>query len=227
MLIEVKDLYKSFKNDEVTTEVLHGVSFSIDKGEFVSVRGSSGSGKSTLLHILGFLSLPTSGYYGFHNKEFKDYSEEEVARIRNEEMGFVFQSFNLLGRQTVYDNVRLPLLYSSRPEREWNENIKTAIDKVGLNHRAKYQTLKLSGGEKQRVAIARALVNKPNIIFADEPTGNLDSVSGGEVMKTLQRLHKEMGHTVILITHDEYTASFAQREIGINDGKVESDKSLK
>lgn len=227
MLIELKDLYKSFKNDEIVTEVLHGVSFLVKEGEFVSVRGSSGSGKSTLLHILGFLSLPTSGYYGFQGKEFKEYSEEEVARIRNEEMGFVFQSFNLLGRQTVYENVRLPLLYSNRLEKEWDEYIKVAIDKVGLNHRTDYQTLKLSGGEKQRVAIARALVNKPNIIFADEPTGNLDSVSGGEVMKTLQRLHKEIGHTIILITHDEYTASFAQREIGIKDGKVESDKLLK
>lgn len=226
MLIEVKDLCKSFKTGDVVTEVLHGMTFNINEGEFVSIRGASGSGKSTLLHILGFLSLPTSGYYGFQEKEFKEYSEEEVAHIRNREMGFVFQSFNLLGRSTVYENVRLPLLYSDRPETEWDRSIREAVEKVGLDHRMEYQTLKLSGGEKQRVAIARALVNRPNIIFADEPTGNLDSVSGGEVMKTLQRLHSDLGHTVILITHDEYTAGFAKREINIKDGRVESDSPV-
>ncbi|MGM0628853.1 MAG: ABC transporter ATP-binding protein [Patescibacteria group bacterium] len=226
MLIEVKNLCKSFQTDEVITEVLHGMSFSVDKGDFVSIRGSSGSGKSTLLHILGFLSMPTSGHYFFQSKEFNEYSEEEVAKIRNREMGFVFQAFNLLGRSSVYDNVRLPLLYSDRPEGEWDDNIREAVEKVGLEHRINYQALKLSGGEKQRVAIARALVNRPNIIFADEPTGNLDSVSGGEVMNTLRRLHSEMGHTIVLITHDEYTAGFAKREIKIKDGKVESDTIL-
>lgn len=227
MLINVKNLCKSFQTDEVITEVLHDMSFSVEKGEFVSIRGSSGSGKSTLLHILGFLSMPTSGNYYFQDKEFGEYSEEDVAKIRNQEMGFVFQAFNLLGRSTVYDNVRLPLLYSDRPESEWDDNVKEAIEKVGLDHRINYQALKLSGGEKQRVAIARALVNRPNIIFADEPTGNLDSVSGGEVMNTLQRLHEELGHTIVLITHDEHTASFAEREIKIKDGKVESDTLLK
>ncbi len=226
MLIELENLYKSFKTGELVTEVLHDISFSIDKGEFTPIRGPSGSGKSTLLHILGFLSMPTAGHYRFQGKEFREYSEEEIADIRNREMGFVFQSFNLLGRATVYENVRLPLLYSKRPEAEWDRNIKQAVETVGLNHRIDYQTLKLSGGEKQRVAIARALVNQPNLIFADEPTGNLDSVSGSEVMKTLQRLHSEMGHTVILITHDEYTASFARREINIQDGRVESDRKL-
>ncbi len=226
MLIEVENLYKSFYTGDVVTEVLRGMSFSIKKGEFVSIRGPSGSGKSTVLHILGFLATPTSGIYRFQGKEFKDYTEEEIANIRNKEMGFVFQSFNLLGRSTVYENVRLPLLYSQSSEAEWDTDIKQAIKMVGLDHRTDYQALKLSGGEKQRVAIARALVNKPNLIFADEPTGNLDSVSGGEVMKTLQRLHSELGHTVVLITHDEYTAGFAEREIKIQDGKVESDKLL-
>ena len=226
MLIEVENLHKSFQTGEIVTEVLRDMSFSIDKGEFVSVRGPSGSGKSTVLHILGFLSTPTSGVYRFQGKEFGEYTEEEIAEIRNKEMGFVFQSFNLLGRSTVYENVRLPLLYSDRPEDEWDSEIRRAIETVDLGHRSDYQTLKLSGGEKQRVAIARALVNEPNLIFADEPTGNLDSVSGGEVMKTLQRLHGELGHTVILITHDEQTASFAEREIKIQDGRVESDRVL-
>jgi len=226
MLIEIKSLYKSFTTGEVTTEVLRNISFNIDKGEFVSIRGPSGSGKSTLLHVLGFLSLPTAGEYLFDGKGFHDYGEDEVARIRNQKMGFVFQTFNLLGRSSVYENVRLPLLYSKRPESDWDQRIKKAIDKVGLGHRLEYQALKLSGGEKQRVAIARALVNEPSVIFADEPTGNLDSVSGGEVMKTLQSLHRDAGHTVILITHDEYTAGFAEREIFIQDGQVESDRPL-
>ncbi|MFP4616867.1 MAG: ABC transporter ATP-binding protein [Candidatus Paceibacterota bacterium] len=226
MLIELSDVSKSFQTGEVVTDVLHNVSFKIDKTEFVSIRGPSGSGKSTLLHILGFLAVPTSGSYRFQGKEFNEYSEEEIADIRNKELGFIFQSFNLLGRSTVFENVRLPLLYSSRPEKEWDERIRQAIERVGLEHRIDYQALKLSGGEKQRVAIARALVNKPNLILADEPTGNLDSVSGGEVMNTLKNLHEELGHTVVLITHDEYTAGFAKREIKIEDGRVQSDKVL-
>ncbi len=226
MLIELADIHKSFQTGEVTTEVLADISFTIEQGEFTSIRGSSGSGKSTLLHILGFLSLPTSGSYRFQGKQFSEYSEEQVARIRNQEMGFVFQSFNLLGRSTVYDNVRLPLLYSPRPENEWDEKIRQAITTVGLDHRIDYQTFKLSGGEKQRVAIARALVNEPNVIFADEPTGNLDSVSGGEVMRTLQQLHNELGHTIILITHDEFTAGFAERELLLEDGRIKSDRDL-
>ncbi len=226
MLIELADIHKSFQTGEVTTEVLADISFTIEQGEFTSIRGSSGSGKSTLLHILGFLSLPTSGSYRFQGKQFSEYSEEQVARIRNQEMGFVFQSFNLLGRSTVYDNVRLPLLYSPRPENEWDEKIRQAITTVGLDHRIDYQTFKLSGGEKQRVAIARALVNEPNVIFADEPTGNLDSVSGGEVMRTLQQLHNELGHTIILITHDEFTAGFAGRELFLEDGRIKSDRDL-
>ena len=219
-------MYKNFLTGEVSTEVLRDISFSIDKGEFVSIRGPSGSGKSTLLHILGFLSLPSSGSYLFDGKEFQEYSEEEVAWIRNEYMGFVFQAFNLLGRSTVYENVRLPLLYSEKPESKWDQMITQAVDRVGLSHRLDYQALKLSGGEKQRLAIARALVNEPKVIFADEPTGNLDSVSGGEVMKTLEYLHHDLGHTIVLITHDEYTAGFAKREILIQDGQIKSDRIL-
>ncbi|MFP4539383.1 MAG: ABC transporter ATP-binding protein [Candidatus Paceibacterota bacterium] len=226
MLIEVSNVSKSFQTGEVVTDVLHDISFEIDKKEFVSIRGPSGSGKSTLLHILGFLAMPSSGNYRFQGKEFSEYSEEEIADIRNKELGFIFQSFNLLGRSTVFENVRLPLLYSTRPEKEWDERIRQAIKRVGLEHRSDYQTLKLSGGEKQRVAIARALVNKPNLILADEPTGNLDSVSGGEVMNTLKNLHEELGHTIVLITHDEHTASFAKREIQIEDGRVRSDEVL-
>lgn len=226
MLIEVSNVSKSFQTGEVVTDVLHDISFEIDKKEFVSIRGPSGSGKSTLLHILGFLAMPSSGNYRFQGKEFSEYSEEEIADIRNKELGFIFQSFNLLGRSTVFENVRLPLLYSTRPEKEWDERIRQAIKRVGLEHRSDYQTLKLSGGEKQRVAIARALVNKPNLILADEPTGNLDSVSGGEVMNTLKNLHEELGHTIVLITHDEHTAGFAKREIQIEDGRVRSDEVL-
>lgn len=226
ILIEVKDLGKTFKTGEVYTEVLKNINFIINEGEFVSVRGPSGSGKSTLLHILGFLSMPTTGRYLFQGKEFNEYGEDKIARIRNEKLGFVFQSFNLLGRSSVYENVRLPLLYSRRPEQEWDGEIRQAIKRVGLEHRTDYQTLKLSGGEKQRVAIARALVNQPDIIFADEPTGNLDSVSGSEVMKTLQTLHRDQGHTIILITHDEHTAGFAKREIKIQDGQIQNDRSL-
>jgi putative ABC transport system ATP-binding protein len=225
-LFEVKNLCKTFENAGVKTPVLRDITFQIDRGEFVSIMGPSGSGKSTLLHILGFLSDPTSGSFIFNKKPIENYSEEEAALVRNKEMGFVFQTFNLLGRSTVYDNVRLPLLYSDRPESEWHNQVKSAIKHVGLSHRANYQTSKLSGGEKQRTAIARALVNQPRVIFADEPTGNLDSVSGGSVMKTLQNLHEKFGHTIVLITHETRTAEHAERIIEIHDGSIISDNAI-
>ncbi|MDZ7726266.1 MAG: ABC transporter ATP-binding protein [Candidatus Campbellbacteria bacterium] len=222
-LFEVDNLRKSYKSSEVETKVLHGLSFVIEEGEFVSVMGPSGSGKSTLLHILGFLENLTEGEYRFNEKSYHEFTEDEVANIRNEEMGFVFQTFNLLPRQTVFENVRLPLMYSKRPEEEWRERVEEVVQIVGLSHRLDYETYKLSGGEKQRVAIARALVNNPNVIFADEPTGNLDSVSGRAVMETLQALHDDLGHTIVLITHETYTAEHAERIIYLKDGKIESD----
>ncbi len=220
-IIEVKNLEKTYRN-EVETMALRGLDFSIEKGEFISIMGPSGSGKSTLLHILGFLDRPTGGKYFFEDKNMNDYSDEELAKVRNKKMGFVFQSFNLLPRTSVLENVKLPLLYSDVKESFWNNIASKAIDSVGLSNRVYYESSKLSGGEKQRVAIARALVNNPSIIFADEPTGNLDSVSGGQVMEILEKLHED-GHTIILVTHETYTAEYAHRLIKIKDGLVEFD----
>jgi len=221
-LIEVKNLEKTYI-DGTETPALRGVSFSIKKGEFVAIMGPSGSGKSTLLHILGFLDKQTSGEYRFDGKTIDDYSKEEVARVRNKKMGFVFQAFNLLTRISVLENVKLPLLYSGIKESQWDDLAKKALDSVGLSHRLYYQPSQLSGGEQQRVAIARALVNNPEVIFADEPTGNLDSKSGQMVMTILQKLNEEKGHTIVLITHETYTAEHAQRIIRLLDGKIESD----
>jgi putative ABC transport system ATP-binding protein len=225
-LFEINNLQKIYSDEGAETQVLFDVSFGIEKGEFVSIMGPSGSGKSTLLHILSFLDGHTGGEYRFKGKKYEEYGEDEIARVRNEEMGFVFQQFNLLPKESVYENVRLPLLYSDIPESEWDKRIRDAVAVVGLNHRIDYETYKLSGGEKQRTAIARALINKPEVIFADEPTGNLDSKSGKIVMETLQKLHDEMGHTIILITHETYTAEHADRIIHIKDGRIESDSSV-
>jgi putative ABC transport system ATP-binding protein len=225
-LFDITALEKTYYSEEVETKVLHGVSFTIEKGEFVSIMGPSGSGKSTLLHILGFLDNHTGGEYRFNEKRYAEFSEEEAARVRNKEMGFVFQAFNLLPRQSVFENVKLPLLYSDIPEGEWDSRVTEVIELVGLGHRAKYETHKLSGGEKQRTAIARALVNGPNVIFADEPTGNLDSVSGQTVMETLQALHEDHKHTIILITHETYTAEHAERIIELRDGRIVRDSQI-
>lgn len=222
-LIEAKNVEKTYDIDGVKTHALRGVSFDIKRGEFVAIMGPSGSGKSTLLHILGFLDEHSKGEYRFDNKTMADYSKNEVASVRNEKMGFVFQMFNLLNRASALDNVKLPLLYSGIKESRWNDLAKQAIEKVGLKHRLGYRTSQLSGGERQRVAIARALVLKPQVIFADEPTGNLDSTSGGQIMNILEKLHNE-GNTILLITHETYTAQYAQRIIYLRDGKVESDK---
>jgi len=225
-LFEVKNLEKTYFGEVTDTKVLRNLTFSIEKGEFVSVMGPSGSGKSTLLHIIGFLDDHTGGEYRFNGKRYNDYTEDEIAQVRNKEMGFVFQQFNLLPRETVFDNVRLPLMYSNIPEKEWANKVNEVVEIVGLTHRLNFETYKLSGGEKQRVAIARALINNPNVIFADEPTGNLDSKSGKTIMETLQRLHDELNHTVILITHETYTAEHADRMIYIKDGKIERDEKV-
>lgn len=226
-LIEVKDLKKTYHSGEIATPVLKGLTFSISKGEFVAVMGPSGSGKSTLLHILGFLDRHTGGKYKFDGKTIDDYSENELARVRNQKMGFVFQSFNLLSKTNLLENVELPLLYSGKKESTWETLAKEAIDSVGLSHRLDHEPYQLSGGEKQRAAIARALVNNPQVIFADEPTGNLDSKSGQVIMKILQELNEEHGHTIILITHETYTAEHANRIIRLLDGKIIEDSKPK
>jgi len=225
-ILEVKNLGKVYDNDGVKTDALRGVSFDIKRGEFVAIMGPSGSGKSTLLQILGLLDNYTSGSYIFLDKNIKDYNQKEVAKIRNQKMGFVFQSFNLLPNASVLENVKLPLLYSNVPEKDWEEKAKKAVIDVGLEHRMNHEAKLLSGGEKQRVAIARALVNDPQVIFADEPTGNLDSKSGEVVIEIIQKLNKELGHTVILITHETYTAEYAERIIRLHDGEIESDKQV-
>lgn len=225
-LIEVKNLTKIYSDEGAETPALCDISFNIERGEFVAIMGPSGSGKSTLVHILGFLDKSTGGEYRFEGKIFNDFTESEMAHIRNRKMGFVFQAFNLLPRSSVLENVKLPLLYSDVEESLWDEMARSAIESVGLSHRANYSAFQLSGGEKQRVAIARALVNNPQVIFADEPTGNLDSKSGKMVMEVIQRLNEEKGHTVILITHETYTAEHAQRIIKLHDGKIESDEKV-
>jgi putative ABC transport system ATP-binding protein len=224
-MIEVNDLKKEYLEEETPTRALRGVTFSIEKGEFVSVMGPSGSGKSTLLHILSFLDRPTGGSYKFQGKSIEEMTDKELAFVRNKDMGFVFQSFNLLSRLTVYDNVEIPLLYSDIPSKKRSTLVEEAVRSVGLEEKLHTETGKLSGGQKQRVAIARALVTDPNIIFADEPTGNLDSESGLQVMEILESLN-DKGRTVVLVTHETQTAEFANRIIKIKDGMVESDKLI-
>ncbi|MBP9760025.1 MAG: ABC transporter ATP-binding protein [Candidatus Pacebacteria bacterium] len=218
-LIEAVDLTKTYADGTVA---LRGASFIVHEGEFVAIMGPSGSGKSTLLHILGFLDPQTTGTYRFKGATKDEMSPLELARVRNEELGFVFQQFNLLPHETVLSNVYLPLYYSDVPNREWKDRAEKAIVSVGLSHRLSAEAYTLSGGEKQRVAIARALINNPTLIFADEPTGNLDSASGTAVMEILTRLHAE-GRTVILITHDEDIAKYAQRTLVVRDGVLKSD----
>lgn len=224
-LLEVKNLSKSYTNDEVVTHVLYDLSFKIEAGEFVAIMGPSGSGKSTLMHILGFLDKPTSGKYFFDNRDVSFLSDDELAEMRSKKVGFVFQAFNLLPRTTVMENVLLPLVYTHLTPKKSEEMARAALTSVGLAHRLQYLTNQLSGGEKQRVAIARALVNEPAVIFADEPTGNLDSKSGLQVMKILQDLNKE-GHTIILVTHEKYTAEHAKRILRIKDGVITNDERV-
>lgn len=224
-IINLKDLAKVYGDNENKTPALQGVSFDIKKGEFLAIMGPSGSGKSTLLHILGMLDRPTGGNYVFEGKDMNSYDDNELARLRNKKFGFVFQAFNLLARASVIDNVKLPLMYADVPEAKQTAMAIKAIDAVGLSHRIYHESAKLSGGEKQRVAIARALVNDPEVIFADEPTGNLDSRSGGQVMEFIEKLH-DQGHTIILITHETYTAEYAERIIKLKDGFIESDDKV-
>ncbi|HUD04337.1 MAG TPA: ABC transporter ATP-binding protein [Candidatus Paceibacterota bacterium] len=225
-IIEVKDLKKSYLDGETPTVALAGVTFNVRKGEFLAIMGPSGSGKSTLLHLLGLLDEPTSGSYQFNGKDILTYSGDDLADLRNREVGFVFQAFNLLARTSVLENVKLPLVYSKIPENEWDDKAKKAIESVGLGHRMEHQPSELSGGERQRAAIARALVTDPEIIFADEPTGNLDSKSGKNVMSILQKLNEDEGRTIVLITHETATAEHSERIIRLMDGAIESDTKV-
>lgn len=222
-LIKIENLTKDYTNEGIVTSVLHGVNFSMEPGEFVAIMGPSGSGKSTLMHILSFLDKQTSGLYEFEGQDTKDFDKDYLAKLRNERIGFVFQSFNLLSRTTVLDNVKLPLIYSNKKD---HDNLaKKALADVGLSHRLLFFTNQISGGEKQRVAIARALVCDPAVIFADEPTGNLDSKSGNAVLEILQRLN-DRGHTIILVTHEMDTANHAKRIIYVKDGMIVGDEKV-
>lgn len=221
MLIELKKITKSYDNGGVITRVLHGIDLSVEEGEFVAIMGPSGSGKSTLMHIIGFLDRPTTGEYLFDGENIENFNDDDLARIRNDRIGFVFQSFNLLPRTSVIDNVILPLLYNEDKKNHQNK-AKKALESVGLGERLHYLSNQISGGQKQRVAIARALVCEPKVIFADEPTGNLDSKSGATVMNILERLNKE-GKTVILVTHDMNVALHANRIVTIRDGEIIKD----
>ncbi len=221
MLIQLKNITKEYHNSGVVTKVLRGISLDVEEGEFLAIMGPSGSGKSTLMHIIGFLDRASSGSYVFENKDINNFSDDELAFIRNEEIGFVFQSFNLLARTTVLDNVILPLTYSKKKNHV--ELATKALESVGLADRLYFLSNQISGGQKQRVAIARALVCDPKVLFADEPTGNLDSKSGATVMGILGRLNEE-GRTIILVTHDRSVAEHAHRIITIKDGTIVSDE---
>ena len=221
-LIEVKNITKHYILGTQTVEALRGVSFGIEKGEFIAIMGPSGSGKSTLMNIIGCLDSPTDGTYHLNNKEVSTLEGDELAGIRNKEIGFVFQNFHLLARNSALDNVMLPLKYAGAGKDDQLKRGKNALSQVGLESRMDHQPSELSGGQQQRVAIARALVNNPSILFADEPTGNLDSQTGHDVMQLFHNLHQQ-GQTIILITHENEVAAEAQRTIFIKDGLIESD----
>ena len=226
-LIEVKKLVKNYVNGDLVTPVIRDINFTIEKGEFVAIMGPSGSGKSTLMHILGFLDTLSSGQYIINGKDVSTITEDELAEMRNRSVGFVFQAFNLLPRATALENVMLPLIYTPKVSaEERKKRAEKLLTDVGLGHRLNNTPAKLSGGEKQRVAIARALVCNPDIIFADEPTGNLDSKSGLQVMKILQDLN-DQGHTIILVTHEQDTAEHAKRILQIRDGLIVKDEVVK
>ena len=221
-LIETRDLWKTYVMGDEEIHALKGVSISIERGEYVAIMGPSGSGKSTLMNLIGCLDTPSKGTYLLNDKEVSQMNDNELARIRNEEIGFVFQTFNLLPRATALHNVELPLVYAGIGKKERLEQAKAANEKVELTHRMTHRPNELSGGQRQRVAIARALVNHPSILLADEPTGNLDSKTGVEIMALFARLHQG-GNTIIVVTHEPDIAAYAHRVIAIRDGQVERD----
>ncbi len=224
-MIDCKKITKIYKNGDIETVVLKEISFTINDGEFVAIMGPSGSGKSTLMHILGALDSPTSGTYLFNNQDVSKLSEESLAKIRKEKIGFVFQAYNLLPRATVLRNVMLPLMYAGVDKQKREKRAKESLTASGLpDDRWHHFSNQLSGGQMQRVAIARALVNDPSLILADEPTGNLDTKTGEIVLETFQKLNEEHGRTIVLITHERYVAEHANRIIHILDGKIIQDE---
>jgi putative ABC transport system ATP-binding protein len=221
-LIETFDLWKTYVMGSEEIHALRGVSLQIDRGEYVAIMGPSGSGKSTLMNLIGCLDTPSKGSYLLNGKQVSQMNDNELARIRNEEIGFVFQTFNLLPRATALRNVELPLVYAGIPSKDRDAKARAALEKVELGPRMMHRPNELSGGQRQRVAIARALVNDPSILLADEPTGNLDSKTGIEIMGVFERLHKA-GNTIVLVTHEPDVAAYAYRTIHIRDGEVEND----
>ena len=222
MMIEIKNLTKEYEVGSQKVKALDGINLNVDKGEFISIMGPSGSGKTTLMNIIGCLDSPSNGSYTLNNKSVSDLSENELAKIRNKEIGFVFQSFHLLARNSALENVMLPLKYAGSDKKTALAKSKESLDRVGLSDRYDHSPSELSGGQQQRVAIARALVNQPSILFADEPTGNLDSKTGDDVMNIFKQLNSN-GQTIILITHEDSIAKQSNRIITIMDGLIKSD----
>lgn len=222
-MIKIEKISKVFRTEEVETKALSEVSITINQGEFVTIMGASGSGKSTLLNIVGLLDGATNGSYQLLNQEMIGLKEQEKSKIRKQNIGFIFQNFNLIDELSVFDNIELPLIYNDVPSLERKKKVEAIAERLGISHRLKHYPQQLSGGQQQRVAVARALINDPKIILADEPTGNLDSKNGNEVMELLTDLHAN-GSTILMVTHSDYDASFSQRTIVMKDGMVLSEK---
>ncbi|MFP6719314.1 MAG: ABC transporter ATP-binding protein [Candidatus Poribacteria bacterium] len=225
MIIDIRDITKTYRMGDIEVKALRGVSFTVEKGEFIAVMGPSGSGKSTMMDIMGCLASPSSGEYYLEDEEVSDLSDNRLAEIRNRKIGFVFQSFNLLPRTTALHNVELPLIYGGTSRKERRKKAFESLEAVGLADRVGHKSNELSGGQIQRVAIARALVNNPSLIFADEPTGNLDTKSSGEIMAIFERLSEE-GSTLVMVTHDQEIAQYAQRVIQLRDGLISKDEKI-
>jgi putative ABC transport system ATP-binding protein len=223
-MIQIKNLSKIFQTEEVETKALNAVSITINQGDFVTIMGASGSGKSTLLNIVGLLDSASSGSYELLNHEMMGLKEQQKSKFRKENIGFVFQNFNLIDELSVYDNIELPLIYNNIPASERKLKVEKIAERLGISHRLKHYPQQLSGGQQQRVAVARALITDPKIILADEPTGNLDSKNGNEVMELLTDLHAQ-GATILMVTHSNYDASFSQRTILMKDGAILSEKN--
>ena len=223
-MIKIKNLSKVFRTEEIETKALSDVSLTINQGDFISIMGASGSGKSTLLNIVGLLDSASNGSYQLLDQEMVGLKEKQKSKVRKENIGFIFQNFNLIDELSVYDNIELPLIYNKIPAAERKQKVEAIAEKLNISHRLKHYPQQLSGGQQQRVAVARALINDPKIILADEPTGNLDSKNGNEVMELLTDLHAN-GATILMVTHSDYDASFSQKTILMKDGIVLSEKT--